>query len=50
MVVEVHDIDGRLERLTRRLRTLGFATTHAREDWATHEMLGIWTLYARRDA
>jgi FkbM family methyltransferase len=49
LVVEVHDLDGRLERLTRRLEGVGFTVTHAREDWATHDMLRIWTLYARRD-
>jgi hypothetical protein len=48
LVVEVHDVDGRLARLTRRLEDAGFAVTHAREDWAMHDMLGIWTLYARR--
>jgi FkbM family methyltransferase len=47
-VIEVHDIDGRLERLRRWLDSRGYRTTHAREDWALHELLGIYTLYATR--
>ena len=35
--------------MTRRLEMLGYAVTHAREDWALHEILGIWTLYAVRN-
>ena len=49
LVVEVHDVDGRLDRLSQRLAALGFRTTSRRQDWALHELLGIWTLYAVRD-
>jgi FkbM family methyltransferase len=48
LVIEVHDIGGRLERLQRLLDSQGYRTTHAREDWALHELLGIYTLYATR--
>ena len=48
LVIEVHDIDGRLERLQRLLGSQGYWTTHAREEWALHELLGIYTLYATR--
>ena len=26
----------------------GYRTVRAREDWAVHQLLGIWTLYAMR--
>ena len=48
LVVEVHDVDGRLERLRRLLERCGYRTQSAREDWALHQLLGIYTLYATR--
>jgi FkbM family methyltransferase len=48
IVVEVHDIDGRLDRLRTLLEGKGYRTTSAREDWALHELLAIDTLYAIR--
>lgn len=48
LVIEVHDIDGRLARLGRLLESHGYRTVHAREDWALHALLGISTLYAIR--
>ncbi len=47
-VIEVHDVGGRLDRLRTRLEAHGFRTACAREDWALHELLGIYTLYATR--
>ena len=47
--VEVHDIDGRLNRLSALLEARGYRTSRVRADWALHELLGIWTLYAVRD-
>ena len=47
-VIEVHDVDGRLDRLRALLERHGYRTTIAREDWALHELLGIYTLYAAR--
>ena len=48
LVVEVHDHDGRLARLRAMLERHGYRTVTAREDWALHELLGIFTLYATR--
>jgi FkbM family methyltransferase len=48
LVIEVHDVNGRLDRLQRLLETRGYRTTSAREDWALHALLGISTLYAIR--
>jgi FkbM family methyltransferase len=48
LVIEVHDINGRLDRLRTMLEGHGYRTTSAREDWALHELLGIHTLYAIR--
>jgi FkbM family methyltransferase len=47
-VIEVHDVDDRVSRLTRLLERRGFLVIQAREDWALHELLSISTLYARR--
>ena len=48
LAIEVHDVDGRLERLAAMLEGRGYRVTSAREDWALHELLGISTLYAWR--
>ncbi len=48
LVVEVHDHDGRLARLRAMLERRGYRTATAREDWALHTLLGIFTLYATR--
>ena len=47
--IEVHDIDRRLDRLSSLLEDRGYRTSRVRADWALHELLGIWTLYAVRD-
>jgi hypothetical protein len=47
-VIEVHDVDGRLDRMTALLERRGYRTVRAREDWAIHELLSISTLYASR--
>jgi 31-O-methyltransferase len=47
--IEVHDVEKRLERLTVLLERRGYRTSRARADWALHELLDIWTLYAVRD-
>jgi hypothetical protein len=47
-VIEVHDVNGRLDRMCDLLGKRGFTVTRAREDWALHELLSIWTVYAVR--
>jgi len=51
LVIDVHDVDQRLDRLTSLLESRGYRTrtTRARAGCALHELLGIWTLYAVRD-
>lgn len=49
-VIEVHDVEGRLDRMTKLLENRGYRTVRAREDWALHELMSIWTLYALRSA
>ena len=48
LVVEVHDIDGRVERMRRDMEQSGFDVTRDQEEWATHKLLRIHTLFARR--
>jgi hypothetical protein len=48
-VIEVHDVNGRLERMAARLRERGYRVAIDREDWALHELMGISTIYAVRD-
>jgi 31-O-methyltransferase len=48
LVIEVHDVDGRLARIARMLERGGYDVVHAREDWALHELFGISTVYAMR--
>ncbi|HXT16179.1 MAG TPA: FkbM family methyltransferase [Gemmatimonadaceae bacterium] len=50
LVIEVHDVDGRFDRMSRLLESHGFHVTRAREDWKLHELLQISTLYATRPA
>lgn len=50
VVVEVHDVDGRLERMTARLRSLGFHVVAEREDWAVLNLMGIQVVYCTRPA
>jgi hypothetical protein len=49
-VVEVHDVAGRVGEITRLFRQHGFHTEVDQQDWETHRLLGVYTVYARRDA
>ena len=48
LVIEVHDVDGRLDRMTAQLQSRGYRTVRDREPWALHVMMNISTLYAIR--
>jgi hypothetical protein len=48
LVIEVHDTGGRVARMRELLVAKGYDVVVDREDWATHELLGIRTIYARR--
>jgi len=50
VVLEVHDVDGRVERVEKLLHAQGFRTQVDQEDWAIHPLLGIYTVYAKRAA
>lgn len=47
-IIEVHDIDGRLERMRALLQARGYHVTHDREDWAMHRLWKLSTIYAAR--
>ncbi len=50
LVIEVHDVDGRLARMRELLRARGYRVVSAREDWELHALMRISTLYAVREA
>jgi hypothetical protein len=47
-VIEVHDLDGRLDRMAHLLETRGYRTVRDRQPWALHAVMNISTLYASR--
>lgn len=47
-VIEVYDVDGRLEGLRTLLESRGYRVAVDQEDWSLHQLLGIYTLYAVR--
>ena len=49
VVIEVHDVDGRVEQVRRMLIEQGFHIVVDQEDWALHPLLGIFTVYAVRE-
>jgi 31-O-methyltransferase len=48
LVIEVHNADGRRDRLARDLERRGYRVVHDQEDWALHELMGISALFAIR--
>jgi hypothetical protein len=48
MVIEVHDVDGRLNRLKTKLRDRGFRVVVDMEDLETSRLFKICQLYARK--
>lgn len=47
-VIEVHDVDGRRDRMAEQLRRRGYRVVLDQEDWALHRLMGISTIYASR--
>ena len=47
-VIEVHDLNGRRDRLAGELARRGYRVTLDQEDWALHRLMGISTIYAVR--
>jgi hypothetical protein len=48
VVVEVHDVAGRVNQIAELLQAHGFHLAVDQEDWAVHPLLGIATVYAWR--
>jgi hypothetical protein len=48
LIIEVHDIEGRVHEMTRLLEENGFAVKVDQEDWSLHKLMHIYTLYATR--
>jgi 31-O-methyltransferase len=49
VVVEVHDVAGRVGEMVRLFRHHGFRTEVEQGDWAHSALAGVYTLYARRN-
>jgi FkbM family methyltransferase len=47
--IEVHDVEGRVERMRDLLAGRGYRVVVEPADWATHRLLGVNMLYASRD-
>jgi hypothetical protein len=47
LAVEVHDVDGRVERMRALLEEKGYEVV-VEQDWRGLELQGIWMIYARR--
>ncbi len=45
-IIEVHDYDGRIDRLKEIFENRGYTTLIDREAWKLHELLGIYIFYA----
>eukprot|EP00823_Brevimastigomonas_motovehiculus_P002978 TRINITY_DN1789_c0_g1_i1.p1 TRINITY_DN1789_c0_g1~~TRINITY_DN1789_c0_g1_i1.p1 ORF type:complete len:337 (-),score=77.52 TRINITY_DN1789_c0_g1_i1:299-1309(-) len=48
LVIEVHDIKGRVQEMQKFLESYGFRVTVDQEDWAIHRLMNIYTIYAIR--
>lgn len=45
-IIEVHDLNNRVDTLVNLFRQRGFRTVVSQEDWALHKLMNIYTLYA----
>jgi hypothetical protein len=48
LLLEVHDIDGRVVKIENFLKGRGFTIVCDQEDWELHKLMNIYTVYARR--
>jgi hypothetical protein len=48
VVVEVHDVTGRVGAVDQLLKQQGYETAVDHEDWAVHALLGVASVYAWR--
>ncbi|MGA9859716.1 MAG: FkbM family methyltransferase [Solirubrobacteraceae bacterium] len=49
LALEVHNVDGRVERMRALLEAKGYRVIVDQADWATHRLMGVHMLYASRD-
>src|SRR5262249_39665738 len=47
-VVEVHDFDGRVEKMRSIFEERGFRTVVDQEEWGLHKLINLFTVYALR--
>jgi len=47
-VIEVHDLNGALERLKSMFKDAGYDTFVEQEKWEIHKVMKIFTLFARK--
>lgn len=48
-VVEVHNVNGRVERMKSLFEAKGYRTTVSQEEWEVHKLINAYTIYAVRD-
>jgi hypothetical protein len=46
LVVEVHDIDGRLQKMISLLEGYGYRTLVGQPDWEVHKLMNVFSIYA----
>jgi len=46
LIIEVHDVNGRLQKMISLLEGYGYNTLVDREDWEVHKLMNIFTIYA----
>lgn len=47
-IIEVHDLNGRVKQMQKYLEQKGFEVMVDQEDWELHQLMNIYTIYARR--
>jgi hypothetical protein len=48
LVIEVHDVKGRVDSMSKQLTAVGFNVTVDQEDWDCHKLMRLFTIYAVR--
>jgi hypothetical protein len=48
LVIEVHDINNRVQQITRLLQEHNFTVTVDQEEWSLHPLMNIYTICARK--
>lgn len=49
LVIEVHNIDSRVQTITKLLQQHNFTVITDREDWSLHPLMNIYTIFAKRN-